>query len=68
MHTILRNLVWEDIDVYKKQFSDLAKTTFEQIIEPYEHEPKMLHAIVESRAMLNNMLKKIGAINEPITE
>ena len=31
---------------------------------PYEHEPKMLQAIIESRAMFNNMLNKMGEISE----
>ena len=38
---------------------------------PYEHEHKMLQAIIESRAMFNNMLKmfdnmlnKMGEISE----
>jgi CRISPR system Cascade subunit CasA len=57
-------LVWDDIATYQKQFADLARTIFEQIMEPYEHDPKMLQAIIESRAMLNNMLNKMGAVHE----
>ena len=56
---------------YQKQFADLAKAIFEHIMVPYEHEPKMLQAIIESRAMFNNMLKmfdnmlnKMGEISE----
>jgi CRISPR system Cascade subunit CasA len=64
MHSILRKLVWDDIATYQKQFADLARTIFEQIMEPYEHDPKMLQAIIESRAMLNNMLNKMGAVHE----
>ncbi|EGW22014.1 type I-E CRISPR-associated protein Cse1/CasA [Methylobacter tundripaludum] len=64
MHSILRKLVWDDIASYQKQFADLARTIFEQIMMPYEHEPKMLQAIIESRAMLNNMLNKMGAVHE----
>ena len=57
MHSILRKLVWDDIASYQKQFADLAQTVFEQIMATYEHEPKMLEAIIESRALLNNKLK-----------
>lgn len=64
MHSILRKLVWDDIASYQKQFADLARTIFEQIVAPYEHEPKMLQAIIESRALLNNMLNKMGAVHE----
>ena len=64
MHSILRKLDWDDIASYQKQFDDLAKAIFEQIMVPYEHEPKMLEAIIESRAMLNNMLNKMGEISE----
>lgn len=64
MHSILRKLAWGDIATYQKQFADLARTIFEQIMAPYEHEPKMLQAIIESRAMLNNMLNKMGAVHE----
>jgi CRISPR system Cascade subunit CasA len=64
MHSILRKLVWDDIASYQKQFADLARVVFEQIMAPYEHEPKMLHAIIESRAMLNNMLNKTGVEHE----
>ncbi|MDO9169177.1 MAG: type I-E CRISPR-associated protein Cse1/CasA [Methylobacter sp.] len=64
MHSILRKLAWGDIATYQKQFTDLARTIFEQIMAPYEHDPKMLQAIIESRAMLNNMLNKMGAVHE----
>jgi CRISPR system Cascade subunit CasA len=60
MHSILRELVWDDIALYQKRFADLARMVFEQIMMAYEHEPKMLYAIIESRAMLNNMLNKAG--------
>jgi len=56
MHSILRELVWDDIASYQKQFADLARMVFEQIMAPYEHEPKMQYAIIESRAILNNCL------------
>lgn len=65
MHSILRKWAWDDdISTYQKQFSDLARTIFEQIMVPYEHDPKMLQAIIESRAMLNNMLNKMGVLHE----
>lgn len=62
MHSVLRQLVWDDIEAYHKQFSNLARSIFEQIMAPYEHDPKMLRAIIESRALLNNMLNKSGAV------
>lgn len=65
MHSVLRKLTWnDDIVIYQKQFADLARTIFEQIIAPYEHDPKMLQAIIESRSLLNNMLNKMGAVHE----
>ncbi|CCE25376.1 type I-E CRISPR-associated protein Cse1/CasA [Methylotuvimicrobium alcaliphilum] len=64
MHSILRKLAWEDIASYQKQFAALARKIFEQIMEPYEHEPKMLQAIIESRALLNNRLNKMGAVHD----
>ncbi len=64
MHSILRKLAWDDIAVYQKHFADLARNIFEQIMAPYEHEPKMLQAIIESRAMLNKKLKVIGVGHE----
>jgi len=60
MHSILRKLAWNDIASYQNQFADLARSIFDQVINPYEHEPKMLQAIIVSRAMLNNMLNKMG--------
>ncbi len=65
MHSVLRKIAWdEDVSIYQKQFSGLARNIFEQIILPYEHEPKMLQAIIESRAMLNRNLKAIGVKHE----
>ncbi len=62
MHGILRKMAWnDDISTYQKQFADLARNIFEQIMMPYEHDPKMLQAIIESRALLNNMLNKNGS-------
>lgn len=65
MHSVLRKWAWdEDIAPYQKQFADLARTIFEQIMAPYEHEPKMLQAIIESRVRLNDMLNKMGGVHE----
>ena len=65
MHSILRKWAWdEDIAPYQKQFADLARTIFDQILAPYEHEPKMLQAIIESRVRLNYMLNKMGVVHE----
>ena len=60
MHSILRNLVFEDIADFQKRFSTLAEQVFEQIISPYEHEDKMLEPVLVSRQYLENMLKKLN--------
>jgi len=65
MHSVLRKMTWdEDFSIYQKQFAGLARNIFEQIMHPYEHEPKMLQAIIESRAMLNRNLKAIEVKHE----
>jgi len=60
MHSILKNLVFDDIAHYQKKFSDLAKQVFEQIVSPYEHEDKMLEPTLVCRQFLNNMLNKLS--------
>jgi CRISPR system Cascade subunit CasA len=56
MHSVLKNIVYEDYAHYQQQFSKLAKQVFEQIVSPYEHEDKMLELVLKSRAYLNKML------------
>lgn len=60
MHSILRTHQFGDVEVYKNEFVRLAKHVFDQLVSPYEHDPKLLSAIVVSRARLNAALKKIG--------
>lgn len=60
MHSILRNLVFEDIADYQQRFSALAEQVFEQVISPYEHEDKMLEPVLVSRQYLDNMLNKLN--------
>jgi CRISPR system Cascade subunit CasA len=60
VHSILRTHEYRDVEVYKNDFIRLAKHVFEHILSPYEHDPKLLSAIVVSRARLNVALNKIG--------
>ena len=60
MHSILRTHQFGDIEMYKNDFVRLAKHVFEHVLSPYEHDPKLLSAIVVSRFRLNVALKKIG--------
>ena len=60
VHSILRSHQFGDVDMYKNDFIRLAKHVFEHVLSPYEHDPKLLSAIVVSRARLNAALKKIG--------
>lgn len=59
MHSILRTHMVDDTEEYKNKFIQLAKLTFNQVLSPYEHDPKLLSAIVVSRAGLNAALYKI---------
>ncbi len=67
MHSILRNLVFEDIDSYQKRFSKLAEQIFEQVISSYEHEDKMLEPVLASRQYLGNMLNKLNKPSDGAT-
>jgi hypothetical protein len=55
---------WQEADQkmekFKSSLNRLCKNTFDQLVLPYEHDPKSLSAIVVSRARLNASLKKIG--------
>lgn len=59
VHSIFRRLNMKHLEFYKRQFAALAKQVFENLISPYEHEAKMQHAIIISRALLENRLKKM---------
>lgn len=60
MHSILKNLMFDDIAQYQKEFSALAREIFKQVVSPYEHEDKMLEPLLNSRNYLNNMLNNLG--------
>lgn len=60
MHSILRRHLVDDSEEYKNKFIQLAKSIFNQVLLPYEHDPKLLSAIVVSRDRLYADLKKIG--------
>ena len=62
MHSILRTHLVDDSEEYKNKFIQLAKSTFNQVLSPYEHDPKLLSAIVVSRDGLDTTLEKIGGI------
>ena len=59
IHETLRNLDFNKIQAYKKKFSDLAKNTFKETTQSYEHDPKLLKAIEYGRKYLNGNLKKL---------
>jgi CRISPR-associated endonuclease/helicase Cas3 len=59
VHSIMRQVKYQDLGYCKQQFADLAKSVFDQIVRPYEHDPVMLGAIVESRASLQKSLNSI---------
>ena len=57
IHEILRALDWDKTQVYKKQFYNLAVSTYNEVIVPYEHDPKLLKAIEIGRRLLHQKLK-----------
>lgn len=62
-HSIMRRLDVSDISKYKNCFVQLAMGTFETIFSPYEHDPKLLKAVVAGRRTLTRNLAKIGENN-----
>lgn len=62
-HSIMRDLDANDVSNYKKHFVQLAMDTFDTIFLPYEHDPKLLKAIVAGRRTLTRNLMKIGENN-----
>lgn len=48
------------IEKFKSSLNRLCRDIFDQLVLPYEHDPKLLSSIVVSRARLNASLKKIG--------
>ena len=59
-HSIMRSLDVTDIPQCKNHFIKLARGSFEYTFAPYEHDPKLLKAIVVGRNKLNISLVKIG--------
>jgi len=59
MHSILRQLEFNEDQYYKQAFSQLAKDTFEQLFAPYRHEAKFQKAIIISQATMINALKAL---------
>jgi CRISPR system Cascade subunit CasA len=50
----------QKMETFKSSLNQLCRNIFDQLVLPYEHDPKLLSAIVVSRARLNTALKKIG--------
>ncbi|ATG89555.1 type I-E CRISPR-associated protein Cse1/CasA [Methylomonas koyamae] len=67
MHSILRNLVFDDLAEYQKRFSQLAEDVFEQVISPYEHEDKMLEPVLISRQYLGKKPNKLNKLSDGAT-
>ncbi|MDE0518736.1 MAG: type I-E CRISPR-associated protein Cse1/CasA [Bdellovibrionales bacterium] len=59
IHETLRNLDFNKIQAYKKQFCSLAKNTFKETTQSYEHDPKLLKAIEYGRKYLNRKLNTL---------
>lgn len=62
-HSILRELDVSDISNCKNHFVQLAMSTFDAIFLPFEHDPKLLKAVVAGRKTLARNLMKIGENN-----
>lgn len=60
MHSILRTHLIDDSEECKNRFIQLAESTFDQVLSPYEHDPKLLSAIVVGREKLDSLLEIIG--------
>ena len=58
-HEIFRDLDFEKIQQYKQKFCNLAKKTYNELMAPYEHDPKMLKAIEAGRAVLAKKLSEM---------
>lgn len=64
IHSYIAQMDWQEADLkmdnFKSSLNRLCKNIFDQLVLPYEHDPKFLRNIVVSRAKLNASLKKIG--------
>jgi len=63
IHSQIAQIDWQQndlkIETLKSTLNQLCRNIFDQLVLPYEHDPKFLSAIVVSRAGLNSALKKI---------
>lgn len=63
IHNQFAQIDWKQADqkivLFKNSLNQLCKNIFNQLVLPYEHDPKFLSAIVNSRAGLNAALRKI---------
>ena len=64
IHSQIAQMDWQQADqkmeTFKNSLNKLCMNIFDQLVLPYEHDPKFLSAIVVSRAGLNAALKKVG--------
>lgn len=64
IHSQIAQIEWQQVDqkmeTFKSSLNKLCRDIFDQLVLPYEHDPKSLSHIVVSRARLNSALKKIG--------
>jgi len=63
VHKILRRMDWKEAAAAKQkiaaQLFGLARQTFLDVTQPYQHEPKMLQALALGRRSLEKALKKL---------
>ena len=64
IHSLIAQMDWQQADqkmgTFKSSLNQLCRDIFDQLVLPYEHDPKFQKAIVGSRAGLTAALKKIG--------
>ena len=64
IHSQIAKMDWQQADQktgdFKNLLNKLCRNIFDQLVLPYEHDPKFLKYIVGSRAGLNAALKTIG--------
>lgn len=63
IYNLFRQVKWSEAkdmqDMLYIQLSQLAQTIFEYITQPYQHEPKMIKALITSRRSMRAGLKKL---------
>lgn len=64
IHSLLRNIKWNEVREAKcilyKQLSELVYTIFEEVTQPYQHEPKMVKALVTARRSIRKELNQLN--------